>query len=227
MVGEKVHNFVDILTQKILDYYSIPNEYSKDDFELISVGSIANKATPNCIVLGSGIAYENMGVKPDADWRFVRGPYTREAILNRGGSCPEIYGDAGLLVPKFWKESAKKYDIGLIPHMKEYHLVNQQYPNDFVINLNNPNSEEVARQITSCRRTISSSLHGIIVSHAYGIPCARVEFSDKILGDGTKYKDHYASICLEHRLSTIENPHFTTPTSINLEQIEQVFMSLK
>jgi hypothetical protein len=96
-----------------------------------------------------------------------------------------------------------------------------------VINLNNPDPLEIAKQITKCRSTISSSLHGVICSHAYGIPSAWVKFSNIIIGDDIKYKDHYASVGLSCELSTIDNPIFTTPSNINLKQIDDIFLSLK
>jgi hypothetical protein len=227
MVGKNINNFGDVLTPKLFDHYSINYEFSNENYNTISIGSISNKATENCLVLGSGIAWENIKLNPKAIWKFVRGPYTRQAILNSGGYCPEIYGDPALLLPNFCDESKKEYDLGIIPHMKEYHMVKSLYPNHYVINLNNPDPLEIAKQITKCRSTISSSLHGVICSHAYGIPSAWVKFSNIIIGDDIKYKDHYASVGLSCELSTIDNPIFTTPSNINLKQIDDIFFSLK
>jgi hypothetical protein len=226
MVGEKIHNFGDVLTPKILDYYNIKYEYSKDNYNMICVGSVANKAKNNCIVVGSGVAWEKIKLNKTAIYKCVRGPYTRNAVINSGGNCPDIYGDPALLLPEFCSESKKEYDVGIIPHMKEYAVVAKKYNKHHVINLNNKNPLEVAQEISKCRKTISSSLHGIIASHAFNIPCAWVKFSDIIIGDDTKFKDHYASINLSCELSTIENPKFAS-TNINYNNIKDIFLSLK
>src|SRR5690606_2919216 len=55
----------------------------------------------------------------------------------------------------------------------------------------------VVDQIRACRVILSSSLHGLVVAHAYGIPAAWVQFSDKLSGDGSKFRDHAASIGVE------------------------------
>jgi hypothetical protein len=52
---------------------------------------------------------------------------------------------------------------------------------------------------------LSSSLHGLIVAHAYGIPAVWCDFADRphaIAGDGTKFHDYFASIGL-HDLSPV------------------------
>lgn len=227
MVGEKIHNFGDVLTPKFLDYYSINYEFAKENYNLICIGSIINKAKKDCIVVGSGTAWKDLKLNSGAIYKSVRGPYTYRAIINSGGNCPEIYGDPALLLPNICKESKKEYDLGIIPHMKEYSLIKKKYPNHHIINLNNKNPIEVAKEITKCRKTISSSLHGIIASHAYNIPCAWVKFSDIILGDDTKFKDHYESIGLTAELSTIDNPKFSYSNNIKLNQLENIFLSLK
>jgi hypothetical protein len=76
-------------------------------------------------------------------------------------------------------------------------MVKSQYINDptvFVINLNNDNVEAVIDEILSCEKTISSSLHGLIISDTYNIPNKWVKFNDKIMGDDTKFYDYFQSV---------------------------------
>jgi pyruvyltransferase len=226
MHGASTHNFGDVLTPLIFNHFSIDFEYSKEGYDTISVGSIANKAVDGCQVLGSGMAWKDLRLNPKAVWKFVRGPLTRDAIINSGGSCPEIYGDPALLLPALCGESKKKYDIGIIPHYKEYGFIKNKYPNHFVINLNNKNPKEVVKQITQCRTIMSSSLHGLICAHAFGIPAAWVKFSDIIIGDGTKYKDYFLSLGLEAEPSSLEDPIFKVG-SLDTDKLVEIFKSLK
>ena len=54
--------------------------------------------------------------------------------------------------------------------------------------------EKVIDEINKCEMTLSSSLHGIIISHAYNIKCMWVQISRKIVGNLFKYRDYYCSI---------------------------------
>ena len=63
-----------------------------------------------------------------------------------------------------------------------------------VIKLINKDIDLVINDILSCEKTISSSLHGLIVSDAYNIPNKWVKFNDKINGDDTKYYDYFKSV---------------------------------
>ncbi len=73
-----------------------------------------------------------------------------------------------------------------------------------VINLLNSNIQDVVDQIHKCERCISKSLHGLVTSDSYNIPCLRVRCSDRllntgykkfdILGDGIKFMDYFSSL---------------------------------
>lgn len=86
--------------------------------------------------------------------------------------------------------SDKQFDVGVIPHIVDYPLVKRNGMFGMLVDMNDT-MENVVRNISRCRRTISSSLHGIIISEALGIPCTWARFSDKILGGDFKFKDYY------------------------------------
>lgn len=73
----------------------------------------------------------------------------------------------------------------------------QSGPDMHVISTLSADPLAVVDRIRACRVILSSSLHGLVVAHAYGIPAAWVQFSDKLSGDGSKFRDHAASIGVE------------------------------
>lgn len=223
--GADPGNFGDIITPVILDHFGIPWEYSKDDYEAISTGSIIRKTRPGTIVLGSGaLGTANIG-HPEADYRFVRGPITRQHIIDNGGQCPEIYGDPAMLLPLIRDSAKKKYDYGIIPHWSQYEIIKDRYPKHFVVNMRTNDTLRTLDEITQCRSVAASSLHGIITAHAYGIPAALVEFG-LLKGDGTKFMDHYQAINVDLELSSVKRPVFSVG-SLNLDPIVKVFKDLR
>jgi pyruvyltransferase len=168
-------------------------------FRFYSIGSIIPPASSNSEIWGSGIIQniESVKIKP-TKVHAVRGPLTRKILTNSGIACPEVYGDPALLYPKFYNPTVdKKYEIGIIPH-----YVDQKHPwvtsktavpgVKFINILGD--IDTVVNEILSCDMIISSSLHGVIAADAYGIPSVWVEFSDKVLGNGFKFKDYFMSV---------------------------------
>jgi hypothetical protein len=222
-------NFGDLLNPYIFDHFNIHYEYSElSSADTICIGSIARHAGENFTVLGSGIVNQRKErLNPRANWKFVRGPFTRKKIIEQGGECPEIYGDPGLLLPLLCDESKKEFDVAIIPHFMHYEYVKEKYSRFKIINVVNNNPLEVCKEITKCRFLLSSSLHGIITAHAYGIPVARLNFPINIKGDGIKFEDHYASLELNAEISTVEDPIFTVAKNINYDPIVNIFKELK
>lgn len=207
-------NFGDILTPLILAHYGYQVNHSmQEDADYMMIGSIAKLARPGITVLGSGAMTSGAKLDPGANWRWVRGPHTRDLVIRNGGECAEIYGDPAMLLPRIIAPAAdKKHAVGIVPHYVDYQETKDRYPDLPVINILNSDPAEVVREITQCERIISSSLHGIIAAHAYGIPAAWVEFGDRLSGDGTKFHDHYESVGLAALASTVDSPVFTTAT---------------
>jgi hypothetical protein len=219
-------NLGDVLSPYILDYFGIPWEYSRTDYQALVIGSIAKKAQAGTIVLGSGIISERDGLCADADWRLVRGPLTRARVIEDGGQCDENYGDPALLMPLIVAPDNKKYEVGIVPHIWHYKEACERYPKHKIINLYTDDPLSTIKEITQCHSICSSSLHGIVIAHAYGIPTAMIEFSKPLKGGNVKFLDHYAAMNLDFNISSVKRSIFTQP-NINLAPIISAFESLK
>lgn len=123
------------------------------------------------------------------DIRCVRGPLTREALQACGYKCPEKYGDPGILMPLIYNPKIEKtHQIGVILHFKQKIDLLPDMKN---INIRTDDYRQFIDELISCDKIISSSLHGIILAEAYGIPAV-------FLGEGRdsemfKYYDWYYS----------------------------------
>ena len=167
--------------------------------------------TSRSIIWGSGIVYPDQAIKEKPkNVLAVRGPLTRNYLLNYGVNCPEIYGDPALLFPKYYKPTVnKKYKLGIIPHFRDKNnkfLEKYKNNNDvLIIDVTNikPWSKFID-DINSCQNIVSSSLHGIIISDAYGIPNTWIEFD---AGESKRFafQDYLLSV----------NKHIDTPFIIN------------
>jgi pyruvyltransferase len=164
----------------------------------LSVGSLLFWCKENCVVWGSGIIYKGQCFPKPLKVLAVRGPITREHFLQQGYSCPEIYGDPALLLPLYYqpKPLADRYRFGIVPHYVDKSICNELFkdsPDVLIIDVFD-SVEVVIDKINSCDQILSSSLHGIIIAHAYGIQAGWIKFGEKIWGDDIKYQDHYASL---------------------------------
>lgn len=167
------------------------------------IGSIiGNFKADNYEVWGSGIIEENHELESSPKKVYsVRGPFTRRELLKNGIHCPEKYGDPALLISRYYRPSFEKiYELGIIPHytdidnptLKSFcnhhpkvHIIKMQGYNDW---------HDIPQEICSCKKIISSSLHGLIISDSYRVPNAWVRFSDQIIGGKFKYLDYFSSV---------------------------------
>jgi pyruvyltransferase len=193
-------NFGDQLTPYIIEKMTgrkvvYVEQMSQEMPTLMVTGSILSSPVFNSEIWGNGFAWYHEEVRKPLKVHAVRGPLTRDKLLKGGVECPDVYGDPGLLLPRIYtpNPSTSECGLGIIPHMIDYEKVKQEYPDDMVIDLKDP-IEKVIDQISICRMVISSSLHGLVVAHAYGIPALWVEFSNNVIGDGFKFHDYLASV---------------------------------
>jgi len=196
-------NLGDILNPYILEKLTgIPPRFASRGSGMLAIGSVIKFAKDGCNVWGTGTPRLTDGLNPNAVYHAVRGPLTRQVILESGGSCPEIYGDPALLMPLLYKPNvSKKYRLGIIRHVRQRSLGNLA-PEVRDLNLLRVGFDEIEsfiRELMECEMVITTSLHGLILAHAYGIPARWAEFSKtslRIQGDGTKYLDYLRSVGL-------------------------------
>lgn len=200
-------NYGDILSSYIVEqisgkknrFYNAP-KFRKKWFQpsyLMAIGSIMSYTSKKAWVWGSGIISKDDNFS-NANFCAVRGPLSRKRICELGYSCPKVFGDPALLLPRLYApEITKKHKIGIIPHYVDYEYVKRIYGAEqdiAIINLMTKDLHMTTDHILECDRIISSSLHGVIVAQAYGIPAVWVRFSDKLSGDNIKFEDYFTSV---------------------------------
>lgn len=164
--------------------------------KLLAIGSILSYAHENDVIWGTGLhgaILDRGGYRfKNLDVRAVRGPITRSFLMDKFQiDCPEIYGDPALLMPYFFPELKKaekpEKPYLIIPHYSDIrYFPKSKYPN--CVYPTEP-WDVVVSQILNSELVISSSLHGIIVAEAFGIPARQLRVSDH--ENGLKFKDYY------------------------------------
>lgn len=203
--GEIFENFGDVITpylvEKITGKKSIWTNIKKKRTlfsykkVLVGVGSILNNVNSDCIVWGAGIMYKNDKINK-ADYRVVRGYYSQQQVMKSTGIFCKTMGDPALCLPTFYIPKKEKHKIGIIPHFLDYDIATSIFGKDDafkIIDLKN-DVESVISDICECGIVYSSSLHGIITSHAYGIESYWIKLSNNLAGDGVKFLDYFSSV---------------------------------
>jgi len=132
----------------------------------------------------------------------LRGPRTAALLkqLQPPADQPPVFGDPGLLselLLPLGGRAKPHIDLGLIPHYKDANRPTiaqliEQFPRAEIINVFD-SPEAVVARIARCHHVMSSSLHGLIVADALGVPSRWLKLSDSVRGGPWKFKDYYAS----------------------------------
>lgn len=186
-----VANFGDELGPHLLTLlgYDVVRVDSIADADLVACGSIlgtaAQKARPGTIVWGSGLMHDRPVDVSALDVRAVRGWLTA-AAAGIGLGVPKC--DPASLVPHLYERPRVRRGWGVVRH----YVDKRSYPwADVVIDASQP-VDEVITGIGSCDRVASSSLHGLIVAAAWGIPSLRLHHY-RVAGGDFKWADWLTS----------------------------------
>lgn len=196
-IYKAVNNFGDLIgpliVEKLLGRLDIINlKKNRNKRRLLTVGSILHFALDGDTVWGSGVngkISEKLYRFRDLDVRAVRGPLTREFLLQKSIHCPEIFGDPGLLLPDFFPEyeelaKNKCFDLTIVPNFNDF---DDFKGTDKVINPTSP-FHHVVERICRSEFVVGSSLHGIVIAEAFGIPARLLPSKHE---SDFKYEDYY------------------------------------
>lgn len=189
-------NIGDVISPLIVGALSgttIVQADKRDHPKLLAVGSIMQYARAGDVVWGSGCIASDFKLKTTRlKVCAVRGPRTRGILQQQGVECPEVYGDPAILLPSILDVGAvpKTHALGIVPHYSDAHLVKVDDPGVRVISVTD-GPEAFVRQLLSCDRIVSSSLHGIILAEAYGVAADWVKLSGNLMGGDFKFHDYY------------------------------------
>lgn len=193
-------NFGDTLNPYLIEKMTgIPPLFGPRGKGMLAIGSVIKWAQANTDVWGSGTSRKKETVARHAKYHAVRGPITRGVVMANGAYCPEVYGDPALLLPKFYNPKVKKrFRLGYIPHYQHQDIV---FDGDAklidILRVSDGDMEAFIREILECELILSTSLHGLIVAHAYGVPArwAIHSTADKqVHGDNCKFEDYFLGV---------------------------------
>jgi pyruvyltransferase len=158
------------------------------------------------MVIGSGKLRDTSKVDlSKATVLALRGPLTAASVNARKGF---VLGDPGLLADELVPEVEKIHQLGIVPHWSDTKLEHRPEFKKFNPVIIRPSGDplEVIRQIGQCRKIVASSLHGIIVADAYGIP-RRIEMTERFAKEGGdfKFRDYSATVGLEFKVGVTQD----------------------
>lgn len=196
-------NLGDALSPYVVERVSgLPPRFVRADQGMLAIGSIIRLAGDDQHVWGSGTPRMSDELNPRARYGAVRGPLTRELVRRSGGAAPEVLGDPALLLPRFYAPEVQAvHELGVIQHVADRGLgrLGEGVVDLDLRQVGYGEMESVIDRLLTCRAVVSTSLHGLVLAAAYGIPARWARFSGAprpIAGDGTKFLDFLRSVGL-------------------------------
>jgi len=204
-------NFGDEITPRIVEMVSgrAVEHAPTASCALVALGSVLDQAlgdyarakrTDPLAVWGTGFMRPRTAqpLAPAIRIHALRGPLTRCGIEAASGVA---LGDPGLLANELFAHlpATKTHRIGLIAHKNEkgrpeFAELAATLPGCRRINVTASDPDEVAAAIKGSDFVLSSSLHGLIVADAFGVPNAWLKVSEIHPATEFKFYDYGASV---------------------------------
>jgi hypothetical protein len=230
--GDEMSSYImkKLLPFKEFSYNINPKECKVN---LIALGSYIQMAEDDYYIFGSGVRTEGDRSKyKKLNVISVRGPKSRDFLISKGVACPELYGDPGLFISRYYHPTIDfglKGKIGIVPHITDKTNYNKNNSDKFHIIDPCQHWMKVIDQICSCESIVSSSLHGLICADAYNMPNVWMEY--KLLDEGDfKFIDYFLSQGREiKKISSLEDisndVFYQGGNNINLDKLSEALYS--
>jgi hypothetical protein len=201
-------NFGDEISPIMLEHFAeLTIEWSPpEDAQIVSAGSVIDVLPAHGwrgTVAGSGKLHEEHHDLTEANVVGLRGHLTRQTVeLARRTDL--VIGDPGLLAAELVPVERERYELGVVPHWSDHELYRRElaaskrhhYARPRLIDVTRDPLEVIA-EIGSCRKIVSSSLHGLIVADSFGIPRRAERFpkmGSRWEGDTFKFDDYASAL---------------------------------
>ncbi len=171
---------------------------------LFTVGSVVGHLdVPGHHIWGSGVIGSLSSAKCEqlrrsrpAAIHAVRGRLSRQELMEKlGWHVPEVYGDPALLLPRYYAPRSTRTTAGkvaLVPHYSHQGLFARLRVKGTQVVDATEGLERVLDEIAGASHCVSTSLHGVIVAHAFGVPWTWLRIGDQQLhGDRFKFEDFF------------------------------------
>ena len=217
-------------------YYE-PLKTGRPTFVLI--GSVlSSKIHKNCTIWGAGFIGPDESLSSGLRVVATRGPLSLQRLRQLGYTDSIAIGDPALLLPLvFPKEHiTPEYDLGIVPHYVDKTSFAERFngpsstrqASHIVIEIETDNLERFIDTLLSCRFIVSSSLHGVIIAHAFGIPAVWVRFSHDVVGGNFKFHDYFLSVGIQtYDGMDLTKGKITLPALMDLRDIYHDQMIIK
>ncbi len=198
-----VPNFGDAISPAVVAHLSgrVVEHSGPRKADLIAIGSLLqivrrklseHPREDKPFVWGTGmLGPVNKDVLDHVNLALLRGPVSA-ALL---GVEARAFGDPGLLVNDVYPAPPRRDVVGVVPHhtRADDPQLRAVIDADPALALIDPrgDAEAVCTAIGSCAHVIASSLHGLIVADAYGVPST---WLDPVGQGRLKYHDYAASV---------------------------------
>jgi hypothetical protein len=209
---KQIPNFGDRLSPLLLkEFAGLDTSWAPIELaEIVSVGSALEHIPPlwDGHVIGTGRLRENSLLHLEkAHVHAVRGPFSARDI-----DGDFALGDPGLLADELVDVETRDIELGVLPHWSDTDLENWQWLKKMSPIVISPWNDplEVISLIGRCKRLVTSSLHGVILADAFGIP-RRTERARRLTDDNReggffKFLDYNASVGIPLEFGVMQQP---------------------